>query len=217
VVAERKPQKFDTFPGLDWLLFLTMPAPGRAELTMKTPKNTLLLFLIGSGLVFTQETRRDVVSPSRIPAEDTRPNSDKVPDAYSINGHFDRIAIMRFKYDTDLLAGMNKMVKQEKIRNAVILAAVGSVRGYQVHHVTNRNFPSRDTFVKNPTAPADLIGMNGYIVDGRIHAHMTLANPDKAFGGHLEPGTKVFTFAIVTVGVLNNGVDLSRIDDETYR
>ena len=59
--------------------------------------------------------------------------------------------------------------------------------------------------------------MNGYIVDGRIHAHMTLANPDKAFGGHLEPGTTVFTFAIVTIGVLDSRVDLSRIDDETYR
>jgi uncharacterized protein len=108
-------------------------------------------------------------------------------------------------------------VKQEKIRNGVILAAVGSVRGYQVHQVTSRNFPSRDTFVKNPTAPADLISMNGYIVDGRIHAHMTLANPDKAFGGHLEPGTTVFTFAIVTIGVLDSRVDFSRIDDETYR
>jgi hypothetical protein len=46
---------------------------------------------------------------------------------------------------------------------------------------------------------------------------MTLANPEKAFGGHLEPGTNVFTFAIVTVGVLNDGVDLSRVDDKTYR
>jgi uncharacterized protein len=129
----------------------------------------------------------------------------------------ERPPFLRFKYDTDLLAGMNKMVKQEKIRNGVVLAAVGSVRGYQVHQVTSRNFPSRDTFVKNPTAPADLISMNGYIVDGRIHAHMTLANPDKAFGGHLEPGTTVFTFAIVTIGVLDSRVDFSRIDDETYR
>jgi predicted DNA-binding protein with PD1-like motif len=134
-----------------------------------------------------------------------------------MSGHFDRIVILRFKYDTDLLAGMNKMVAREKIRNAVILAAIGSVRGYQVHQVTSRSFPGRDTFVKNPTAPADLISMNGYVVDGRIHAHMTLANPDKAFGGHLEAGTRVYTFAIVTLGVLNNGVDLSRIDDETYR
>lgn len=59
--------------------------------------------------------------------------------------------------------------------------------------------------------------MNGYIIDGRIHAHMTLANPDKAFGGHLEPGTTVFTFAVVTLGVLNDSTDLRRVDDKTYR
>jgi predicted DNA-binding protein with PD1-like motif len=72
-------------------------------------------------------------------------------------------------------------------------------------------------FVKNPTAPADLIGMNGYIMDGKIHAHVTLANPDKAFGGHLEPGTNVFTFAIVTLGILKDGADLSHLDDKSYR
>jgi predicted DNA-binding protein with PD1-like motif len=59
--------------------------------------------------------------------------------------------------------------------------------------------------------------MNGYIINGAIHAHITLANPDKAFGGHLEPGTNVFTFAIVTIGVLNDSIDLSRVDDKTYR
>jgi hypothetical protein len=46
---------------------------------------------------------------------------------------------------------------------------------------------------------------------------MTLATPDRAFGGHLEPQTNVFTFAIVTLGVLNDGADLSRVDDKTYR
>ncbi len=59
--------------------------------------------------------------------------------------------------------------------------------------------------------------MNGYIIDGRVHAHITFTDADKAFGGHLEPGTKVFTFAIVTVGVLEDGTDLSRIDDKSYR
>jgi len=109
------------------------------------------------------------------------------------------------------------MVKQENIRNAVILSAAGSVRGYQVHQVSNWTFPSKNTFVKNPTAPADLIGMNGYVIDGKIHAHMTLANPDHAFGGHLEPGTSVFTFAIVTLGILDKNADLSRVDDKSYR
>jgi predicted DNA-binding protein with PD1-like motif len=59
--------------------------------------------------------------------------------------------------------------------------------------------------------------MNGYVINGKVHAHVTLANPDKAFGGHLEPGTTVFTFAIVTIGVFSDDVDLSRVDDKTYR
>ena len=34
--------------------------------------------------------------------------------------------------------------------------------------------------------------------------------------GHLEPGTTVFTFAIITIGVMNDA-DLTRVDDWTYR
>ena len=64
--------------------------------------------------------------------------------------------------------------------------------------------------------PADLVGMNGYVVNGVVHAHMTLGTGDKAIAGHLEPGTEVFTYVIVTVGVMN-GTDLGKVDDKTYR
>jgi predicted DNA-binding protein with PD1-like motif len=178
---------------------------------------TLAVVILASLALSAQQTRREIVNPAASPAEDANPNSDKVPDVYAIHGRFDRVVILRFKYNADLLAGLEKMVKQEKLRNAVILSAIGSVRGYQVHQVTNRTFPSKDTFVKDPTAPADILGMTGYIIDGRIHAHISLANPDKAFGGHLEPGTSVFTFAVVTLGILDDSVDLSRIDDKTLR
>jgi predicted DNA-binding protein with PD1-like motif len=109
------------------------------------------------------------------------------------------------------------MVKEEKIRNALILSGFGSVRNFQVHQVSNRELPPRDLFVKNPSAPADIISMSGVIMDGRVHPHITLANADRAFGGHLEPGTNVFTFAVVTLAVLGDDVDLSRADDWTNR
>jgi predicted DNA-binding protein with PD1-like motif len=179
--------------------------------------NKYILIPFTATLVFAQQTRREIVNAAPTPADDAKANSEKVPDVYAVNGHFDRVIVLRFKFDLDLLAGLEKMVKQEKIRNAVILAGVGSVRGYQVHQVSNRTFPSKNMLVKDPTAPADLIGMNGYVIDGKVHAHMTLANPEKAFGGHLEPGTTVFTFAIVTLGVLDDGADLSRMDDKTFR
>ncbi len=175
----------------------------------------ILLVLIAS-MTFAQETRRTAINPSPNPADDAKPNSDQVPDVYAITGHFDRVVVLRLKYQTDLLAGLQKMVKQENIRNGVILSAMGSVRGYQVHQVSNRTLPSRDTYVKNPTEPADLVSMNGYVIDGRLHPHITLATPDKVIAGHLEPGTEVFTFAVVTIGVMND-VDFRRLDDKTYR
>jgi len=172
-----------------------------------------LAALTAAGVLAAQETRRTEV---RTTPTDAKPNSAAVPGVYAITGHFDRIVVLRFKYKADLLAGLEQMVKQEKIRNGVILAGVGSVRGYQIHQVSNRTFPSHDTFEKNPTQPADLVSMNGYVIDGRIHAHMTLATPDRVIAGHLEPGTDVFTFAVVTIGVMNDA-DLSRVDDKDYR
>lgn len=184
---------------------------------MKRVCATLIIgVLFTSGLACAQRTRWTKVNPSKNPKDDSKANNPAVPDAYALTGHFDRVLVLRFKYKTDLLADMEKMVKQEHIRNGVILSGIGSVRGYEVHQVSNRTFPSQDTYVKNPTEPADLVSINGYVIDGRIHAHMTLATPDKVIAGHLEPGTQVFTFAIVTVGVMN-GTDLSRIDDKTYR
>ena len=175
----------------------------------------VVLIAIG-GVLAAQQTRKEVVKPTT-PKDDSKPNSASVPDVYGINGKFDRVVVFRFKYQADLLAGIEKMVKEQKIRNAVILSGIGSVRNYHVHAVSNRTFPSKDMFVQDPTAPADVLGMSGYIINGQVHAHITLATPEKAFGGHLEPGTNVFTFVAMTMGVFGDGVDLSRIDDKTYR
>jgi predicted DNA-binding protein with PD1-like motif len=180
-------------------------------------KLILILTVLTAAVTLRGQETRTEITKATTPAEDSKANSSAVPDVYVINGKFERIVILRFKHQADLLAGLEKMMTREKIRNAVILSGIGSVRGYHIHTVSNREFPSKDIFVKNPTAPADLVSMNGYVIDGRVHAHVTLANPDKAFGGHLEPGTEVFTFAVVTLGVLNGKADLSRLDDKTHR
>jgi predicted DNA-binding protein with PD1-like motif len=176
----------------------------------------VLSFLAILDLATAQPTRTEVTNATTS-AEDAKPNSDRVPDAYALTGQFDRILVLRFKYQTDLLAGLERMVKEGKIRNAVILSGIGSVKGYHYHTVSNGTFPSKNIFVKNPNSAADIASMNGYVIDGRVHAHVTFSDPDKAFGGHLEGGTTVFTFAIVTVGVFKDGIDLSRVDDKNYR
>jgi len=171
----------------------------------------LLIFLVP---LAAQQTR--VVTNHS--AGDGKRNDSRVPGVYAVDaGRFERVLIFRFKYQTDLLAGLDQMVKENHVRNGVILAAAGSVTGFQLHQVVNATFPSQIKFEQMPDAPADLISMNGYILNGHLHPHITLATPQAAIGGHLEPGTKVFTFAIVTVGVLADELDLGRLDDKDYR
>jgi uncharacterized protein len=183
---------------------------------MRKLSNLFSLFALVTGCAAAQVTRVEV-TPRLDPAHDSKPNSDSVPDAYAIETQFDRVVIFRLKYQTDLLAGIEKLVKTQNIRNAVILAAAGSVCNYRLHDTSSRSFPSRETVVEDATGPADILSLNGYVIDGRVHAHVTMANPHGAFGGHLERGTSVFTSAAITIGVFRSGIDLSKIDDKTYR
>ncbi|HEX8712551.1 MAG TPA: DUF296 domain-containing protein, partial [Terracidiphilus sp.] len=118
-------------------------------LSIRRPLRIGVLALMAASVLCAQETRRTEVHPSPNPADDTKENSSAVPDVYAINTHFDRIVILRFKYKADVLAGLEEMAKKENIKNAVILSAMGSVRGYQIHQVSNRTFPSQDTFETN--------------------------------------------------------------------
>ncbi len=179
----------------------------------------LILFLTlcaFSMLLSGQETRLEKLMPS-VTTLDKDPNNDTVPAGYAITGNFRKVLIFRFKYQTDLLTGIDSLVGKESIRNGVILAGIGSVRNYRFHTVSNRTLPSTDVFVSSTDGPADIASMNGYIINGRVHAHITFSDSTHAFGGHLEEGTNVFTFAIITVGVLDDAMDIRRVDDKTFR
>jgi len=175
-----------------------------------------VLLMAASASAYGQRTVTEIVKSSG-PAEDARKNSDTVPDVYAVDAEIERVVVLRFKYKTDLLVGLEQAIQRYDIKNAVFLSAAGSLRGYHVHSVSNRDFPSKNVLIKDPTHPADIINMSGYVIDGRAHPHITLADEERAFGGHLEPGSEVFTFAVVTLGILGDDVDLSRIDDKTYR
>jgi predicted DNA-binding protein with PD1-like motif len=143
--------------------------------------------------------------------------ADQAPPAVvTVSTEVKRVVLIRFKYKTDLLDGLQQAVKSEKIKNAVILSGVGSVISYHVHAVSNTTLPATLAYSEH-AGPMDLIAVNGYVLGGRIHAHITMTDDKKAFGGHLHEGTKVFTFAIITLGVLDDNIDLSRFDDSNWR
>lgn len=106
-------------------------------------REPFILLLAASLLGFVgQETRREVVHPSNT-AQDARSNSDRVPDVTVFAGQVKRIVVLRLKYNTDLLAGLVRTVKEQKIENAVILSAIGSIRITNYIRLGIASFPSK--------------------------------------------------------------------------
>ena len=177
---------------------------------------TLVFMLVILSTAMAQKTQIEVTSTAN-PGEDTRPNNPEIPEVITQSGNFERIVVARLKNQVDILEGLKTAVEKEKIKNAVILSGAGSATGYHYHVVNNNEFPSKNYYIKNPSHSVDICNMSGFIINGRVHAHITFGDDEKAFGGHLEPETKVFTFAVITIGVFTNEIDLSRADDKTYR
>ncbi len=140
---------------------------------------------------------------------------DDTPDVYSISSEFERIELLRMRPGTDLLEGLNKFIQREGVKNAVILVGIGSVTDYHYHVVSDKNLPPAEEYPK-ASVPMDLTSVQGYILNGRVHAHITLADENSIVGGHLEAGTKALTFFILTIGILPDGLEISKFDDYTF-
>ena len=74
-----------------------------------------------------QVTKTEILKPTT-PKDDSKPNSADVPEVYAISGDIKRVVVLRFKYGADLLAGLEKMVKEQKIKNGVILSGITAVQ-----------------------------------------------------------------------------------------
>ena len=142
-------------------------------------------------------------------------SQERMSDVHVVTSKFERIEIVRMRSGTDLLAGLNEAVKTRDIKNAAILAGIGSVTDYHFHVVSDKNLPPAQEFAK-ASVPKDLISVQGYVVNQRVHAHIALSDENSVIGGHLEPGTKALTFVIVTIGVLPDDLDIEYLDNYKF-
>jgi predicted DNA-binding protein with PD1-like motif len=142
--------------------------------------------------------------------------ADQAPAVHTIPSPVERAVVVRLNNKTDILDGLKEAIAREKIKNAVIISGFGSVSAYHIHVVNNTAAPYKDVYTKG-TGPFDVLTVSGMVIDGRIHAHITLADTKKTTGGHIEPGTTVLTFTTITLGVLSDSASLARIDDPEWR
>jgi hypothetical protein len=110
---------------------------------------------------------------------------------------------VRLNEGEDILLSLRKAVAEYGIGNAVILSGLGSVSSYHFHVVDSFVNPPREVFPKGEQ-PCDIVNINGFVISGRVHAHITMTDSKVAFGGHLEEGCKVLTFTVVTMAEMSD-------------
>ena len=114
------------------------------------------------------------------------------------SGSVRRLVVVRLDSGEDVLHSIGAAVKETGIRHGLILTGVGSISRYHVHVVETTNLPPGDVFFRGEGA-FDILSINGLVLDGRVHAHITFSNTEKALGGHLEEGCTVLTFGVVVL------------------
>src|SRR5664279_2147834 len=82
---------------------------------------------------------------------------------------------VRLNEDEDILLSLRKAVAEHGIQNAVILMGMGSVKCYHFHVVDSAVNPPTERFPKSDSA-ADIVNINGIVIAGRVHAHITLTD-----------------------------------------
>jgi predicted DNA-binding protein with PD1-like motif len=107
-----------------------------------------------------------------------------------------RVLILRVDPGEDVLGSIKAFLKQAKVRQAVVLGGYGTLAAYHLHWVTHNRIPTNNLFGKGEGG-IEILSMNGLVVDGEPHIHVTLSTPDGAFGGHLEPGCSAYVLCEV--------------------
>jgi len=124
------------------------------------------------------------------------------------NGRITEVICVGFARGDLFLEGICEAVRRHDIAHGVILSGMGTFDRCRMHFTTNPGLPPHDEIIE-PGGALELVSVQGLIVDGTPHLHMTVGNLDRTWAGHLENGCRVLYLAEVAIGRLE-GIPLVR-------
>ena len=119
-------------------------------------------------------------------------------------GALGETVILRLQKGELLLEGLADLCRREGIRNGVILTGFGSLYESCWSGAVTPAYPPREFFRETSTEVLEILAISGVIADYHVHAHMVLSNRERALGGHVEPGCRVFSLVELAIAKLEN-------------
>lgn len=101
-----------------------------------------------------------------------------------------RIFAVHLARGEDILGALENLLAAEGVRRGVILTGYGTVDRLHYHRVPTSEIVPTDEYL-TVEAPLEILSIDGWIMEGVIHSHIAVSDRERAFGGHLEKGTRV--------------------------
>ena len=124
---------------------------------------------------------------------------------------YGRFVLMHLSKGELLLESIQNEMSRLDIIHGIVTSGIGSLRKVVYHRIA--------TIADNPTneyitieSPTEVLALQGIIVDGEPHLHITCCNTETSFGGHLEPGCEVQYLMEISI-IEVKGVNLERCPD----
>ena len=89
-----------------------------------------------------------------------------------------RIVVLNLQRGEKLLESIREQLKEEGIKNAIVLSAIGSLQKAVFHRVTGMEETPVDEFI-TLEEPMELASLQGVVIDGEPHFHMVISDLSK--------------------------------------
>ncbi len=127
-------------------------------------------------------------------------------------GKIEETVIVSLDKGEDVLKSLEKAIDKYDVQHGTILSGYGTLDKSTLHMVTTTGFPPEEYF-DNKEQALEVISLDGIIADGELHAHITLSDTERAYGGHLEPGCRTLYLCEIVIGIFTE-TNLKRVDNK---
>lgn len=129
-----------------------------------------------------------------------------------VGTQFGRYVIIGLQRGDLVLESVERVLKENEIKNAIVTSGVAATSHMHWHHVGNTDLIPNDVMYETD-GPMEVAGIGGLVLNGVPHLHCAFANHGRAWVGHIEPGCEVLYIGEITLIELLD-VDVSRVENQ---
>ena len=133
-----------------------------------------------------------------------------------------KFVAVRCNRGDDILACMQQAIKENKIKNGVVISGIGTIDQCVLHYVTDPANAKSVCFKTSKDVMLEVTGMQGIIANGEPHLHMVVSSTEHAWAGHVEPGCRTLFLCEILIMVFDDDSTFTRThavpdpDDSDY-